>query len=373
MIATFLCENIQKKISFLNHVVSQKSQLVVLSNILIETNRGKLYISSTDLEIGLKIEIPANIKEEGGTTVPAKTFSELINMLPSGKITLEAKDGSLEVKTDKTKNVFQTIPKEEFPNLYEEMGEKIMDIPKDVMQNCFTKVVFSASSDIDRPALSGVLIKTSDDGNIVLVATDGFRLSFKNFNCKTEKETEEAIKKPIIVPARVLREAVMLKDEEKGMAMFIAKKNNQVLFQNGTALLVGRLIEAEFPNYERIIPQSFLTQFFFDREELQKAVKICAIFARETANIIKLSFKKDAAVVSANTPSVGENTVEVEGKLVGDENQIAFNARYLLDLFSNVSESEMVFEMNDPFQSGVFKIKDDSSFLHLIMPIRVQG
>lgn len=368
-----LSENLQKKLPFINRGISSKSQLPVLLNFLIETKEGKLFINSTDLEIGIQIEIPANIEIEGGTTVLAKTFLELINTLPTGKITIETKDKLLEVSTQKTKSVFQTIPKEEFPSLYEEKGEELARISKASLQKDFAKVIFSASTDTDRPALSGVLIKNNPDlENISIVATDGYRLSIEQLKQSPKTQNEELLEKPLLIPSRVLKEVLAVKDEGEEVIMYITRKNNQVLFQSGGTLIVGRLIEAEFPQYEKIIPKESITQFFFDREELQKAVKICSIFAREAANIVKFTLKKDAIIVSANIPSVGENTVEVEGKLVGEENQIAFNARYLLDLFSNLEENEMVLEMTGPLQPGVFKIKGDSSFLHLIMPIRVQ-
>lgn len=369
-----LSENLQKKISLVNRGISSKSQLPSLLNFLIEAKEGKLYISSTDLEIGIQVEIPASIEETGGTTVPAKIFLEVINTLPPGKIALQTINNLLELKTAKIKSVFQTIPREEFPALYEEEGEEIAKIPKESLQKDFTKVIFAASTDTDRPALSGVLVKIDKDlsNKILLVATDGYRLSLKQIDKTIRTTSKEADKKPLLIPSRALRELVAIKDDDKEVAMYVAQKNNQVLFQSDTTLLVGRLIEAEFPDYEKIIPKESSTQFFFDREELQKAVKICSIFARETANIVRLSLKKDSLVVSANAPSVGENTAEVEGKLTGEESEIAFNAHYLLDLLGSIEENEMVLEMTGPLHPGVFKIKEDSSFLHLIMPIRVQ-
>ena len=135
---------------------------------------------------------------------------------------------------------------------------------------------------------------------------------------------------------------------------------------------MGRLIEAEFPNYEKIIPTDFSTKTVFEKESLQKAIKTSYVFARQTASILKLSIKKDKIVVSANAPSVGSNTIEVDAKTTGEENEIAFNARYLLDLLSNIDADEMSYEMTGPLNPGVFKIVGDTSFLHLIMPIRVQ-
>lgn len=370
-----LSEDLQKKLPLVNHAVSSKSQLPILLNILLDAKEGKFKLQATDLEIGIEVEIPANIEEEGSTTVPAKVFSELIATLPAGKVTIQTKENLLEVSSAKTKSVFQTIPKDEFPKLYEEKGEEIIVIKKDKLQEDFGKVVFAANLDMSRPALSGILIK-KDDGedetSVLLVATDGYRLSLKHHKSDLTQRKISRLEKPLLVPARVMREVIGAKLDAGDISLFVSEKSNQVIFTQNDTTLIGRLIEAEFPNYDRIIPHDFGTTSMFDKEELQKAVKVCSIFARETANIIKLSFEKDKIIVSANTPNVGENTVELEAKLTGEENAIAFNARYLLDLFSNVDAEQMIFEMSGPLNPGVFKIVNDPTFLHLIMPIRVQ-
>ncbi len=364
-----LLSNLQGKLTYLNHAVSQKSQLPILLNFLLETEKDKLKISSTDLEIGIETSIPATIKEEGGITVPAKTFTELIHTLSEESVTLQTTDTTLEVISKKTKSRFQTISKNDFPKLYEEKGEKITVLKEEEVQKDFSSVIFAASQDIARPALSGVLVRKEDEG-FLLVATDGYRLSLKHY------KTPDNAAKPnesFIVPARVFRELLSIKEEKGDIGMYIATGSNQVLFEKGETLLVGRLIEAEFPRFEKIIPSDFSVSVLFEREEMQKAVKICSIFARDSANIIKLSLQKDGIVVSSQSPSLGENTVHVDAKLKGEENEIAFNARYLLDLFANLSEGEIVFEMAGPLNPGVFKIQNDKSYLHLIMPIRVQG
>jgi DNA polymerase-3 subunit beta len=203
-----------------------------------------------------------------------------------------------------------------------------------------------------------------------MVATDGYRLSLKdNIAIKTKKR--EAVD-GLLLSARVVRELASIKQEED-ISLFVSNKNNQAVFVQGETTLVGRLIEAEYPSYEKIIPTDFGTKAEFDKNEMQKAVKLCSVFARETANIVKISLKKDKVIVSANTPSAGENTAEIDAKTTGEENEIAFNARYLLDLFSNIEDENMTFEMAGPLSPGVFKIAGDNSFLHLIMPIRVQG
>ena len=368
MKALVVSEDLHKNISFLNHAVSVRSQLPVLSNILIETNENKINFSATDLEIGIQISINANVEENGRVLVSAKPLLDLFGSLPSVKdITIQTQDKSLIITTEKTRSSFQTSDPDEFPMLYEDKGKETAIIKGGEIQKDLVKVVFAASVDMARPALSGVLIRRSEN-ETTIAATDGYRLSLK----KMVLEGKEGEEQDIIVPARVLKEAMMFKDGGD-ISVYVSKKTNQIVFLQEGKLLVGKLIESKFPDYEKIIPQEHDTRVVFDKEEMQKAVKTSSIFAREANGIIRFSVTRDKITVSANTPSLGENRVEVEAKLEGEENEIAFNPRYVLELLSSIDEEEMVFEMTGPLNPGVFKIKDDSTFLHLIMPVRVQG
>ena len=368
MKVTFLSDTLQNKISFLNHAVSSHGQLPILSNFLLEAKAGKLTISATDLEIAISSSIPVNVEEEGRITIPAKNFSDLFSNLVNQKITLRLDNGTLKLTGEKIKASFQTMPAEDFPNLYEEKGEEIMTVKKTEIEEYILRVVFAAAQDSSRPALSGVMLD-KDKAEIVLVATDGYRLSLQRNAFKTTGE----LKEPLVIPARIIRELLFIKEEDALLKIFVAKTKNQILFTQGDTTLVGRLIEDTYPEYEKIIPTDFSTKTEVNKDELLNAIKICTVFARETANVIKLAVFKNKVVVSANSPSVGEDSVEIEAKTTGEENEIAFNAKYVLDILSAVSKEILVFEMTGPLNPGVFKIKDDNSFLHLIMPIRVQG
>jgi len=360
-------EVLKDKLLFVNHAITNKNQLPILLNILLVAKDNVLSLKSTDLEIGIQTNLSAEIIEEGAITVPAKTFNELIGSLTVETITLETKDNILLVTSKKTKSKFPTMPPEEFPRLYEEKGTLIASISSDKMKKEFGSVVFSASSDTARPALSGVLVKQEANG-FLLVATDGYRLSLKHYTVGAEDKLQLIEgDTSMLVPARVFKEVLALKEEGSKLLMYVSKEKNQLVFEQNETILIGRLIEAEYPNYEKIIPGDFSVRASFDREEMLKAVKICSIFARDTANIIKFSLQQDKIVVSA-----GDNTVDVDATIKGEENEIAFNTRYLLDALSNIEEEILEFEMTGPLNPGVFKIKDDTSFLHLIMPIRIQ-
>ena len=199
-----------------------------------------------------------------------------------------------------------------------------------------------------------------------MVATDGYRLSFKKDTGGEENEEK------FLMPSRILRELALLKDGGS-VSVRVSSKSNQIIFEQEDVIMVGRLIEAEFPNYQKIIPQDYSTKVIVDKKDFQSAVKTSAVFARETANIIKLSIQKNKIIVSASAPSVGETTIEVDAVVEGEENEIAFNVRYVLEFLSNTDGEKIIFEMTGPLNSGVFKIEGEPNYLHIIMPIRVQG
>ncbi len=368
MKATFLLENLLGKLSFLNHAVSSRPQLPILSAFLLRAGEGKLKILATDLEIGISTIIPASVGREGEVAVLAKPLSEFLGSVSEEKITIEKKENALEIKGAKTKASFNTMGEADFPRIFDEKGESIITIKKNAIIKELGRVVFAASTDSDKPAFSGVLVKKEED-RVLFVATDSHRLSLNK--SRSIKDANAGLKKPILVSSRTLR-ALLASKEEGDVEVFLSEKNNQVIFSQDETTLVGRLIEAEYPDFEKIIPNDFSTKAEFDREELLGALKATSIFSRDNANIVKMSIKKEGISLLAKSPTIGENTVEVGAKISGEENEIAFNSRYLLDLLQNLDDETMVFEMAGPLNPGVFKIANDDSFIHLIMPIRVR-
>jgi DNA polymerase III subunit beta len=370
MKVTIPLDKFKKQLAFINHAVSARSQLPILTNILLEVKADALLLSSTDLEIGILTEMAVVAEEVGSTTVPARTFTELIQSLSDDTITMKLEGSTLEVTSKKTKSLFQTIAASEFPKLFEEKGQEIATLDMKNLSHELGAILFSASTETTRPALAGILVKREEKG-FLLVATDGYRLSLKHYTGGVSTK-DGGVPDSLIVPARVFREVLGMKEDSESVSVFLEKDANQIIFEGNGATLVGRLIESEFPNFEKIIPTDHTTETAFSREELHKAVKICSIFARDSANIIKLSLKPTKIIVSSQTPSLGENTVEVDAVLTGEENDIAFNARYLLDALSNLPGDDLNFQMTGPLNPGVFKLKEDNSYLHLIMPIRIQ-
>ena len=366
MKVSFLLDNVNKKLPWVSRIVSSRSEMPILSSVLIEAAKGKIEISATDLETGIIIEAPANIEEEGRVVVSSKTFIEILGNLTGEKVNLETEDDKkIIIKTKNTKTTLSASSEEEYPKIYEEKGKEWARLSAEELEREIKRVVIAASVDGERADLSGVLIK-KDGSSKTFVATDGYRLSLQ---VKKEKGGEKE-EKEIIIPARLLRDQVSMR---AGVVQILySEKTNQVILKREEAVVVGRLIQAKFPDYQRILPTEYSTKAVFDRKEMQQAIKMCVVFAREASNVIKFSVGKNKITVSANAPTLGEGTVDVAAKVEGEENDIAFNARYLTELLANIDDEEMILEMTSPVAPGVFKIVGDDSFLHLIMPIRVQ-
>lgn len=364
-----LQENINKGLSIVNRFISPRAQLPVLANILFSAKNGKLKLGATNLESGISFEVGAKVEEDGEITVPAKTLVEFISSLPPEKIDFSLEENNLRVSCQKYQATIASLSATEFPPLPSSSGKQGLSFKTNEISSPFSWVTFAAAQDESRPVLSGVKIFGESKG-LTLAATDGFRLSV----CKLTK-TNLASPLDLILPARTLAEVVRILNEEKEeeFGLEITKEANQAIFSLGKAEIICRLLEGQFPSFEKIIPESSKTKIVVNRGELLSAVKTASIFAREAANIIKFVVQGSELRVMANAPQVGENITTVEAKIEGENGEIAFNSRFLLEYLTAVTGEEIIFEMSGPLSPGVFKTAGDETLLHIIMPVRVQG
>jgi len=370
-----LQENLVKALNIVCRLISSKSQLPVLNNILLVTEENRLKIASTNLEMGLISWIGGKIEKEGSITIPSKVFQEYVSSLPADKINLEIKENIVNLTCQSFKATFNGIAASEFPTLPKK-EESFFEFSGPVLKEVISQVAFASAADEGRPILTGVFIQVKDN-LLSFAATDGYRLSLKKIELE-EKENKKISKvRKLIIPARSLNELEkMIVDQEKQeknlVEIGLTKDENQVIFSLPDIELSTRLLEGEFPDYEKIIPGSFSSRIFLDKEEFGRAVRIASIFARDSANIVKFKFADDRLIISANSPQVGENISEIGVKIEGEGGEIAFNYRFLLDFLNSINAEEIIFEMNGPLNPGVFKVKDDQSLLHIIMPVRLQ-
>jgi len=369
-----LQENLNKGLSLVSRLVTSKAQLPVLNNILLVTDKGRLKLSATNLETGINYWLGAKIEKEGAISVPAKTLTEFVSLLPLEKVQLEVKESTLSIVSGSYSANLVGLPASEFPIIPTLKEEKTFSFSSENLLKGISQTIFAASQDEGRPVLTGVLFQIKDD-HLVLVATDGYRLSFKKM--KTNKNLREVkeFQKGLIIPARLLSELEKIisssqQKEEIGLA--ITSSSNQIIFITPEAEIVSRLIEGSFPEFEKIIPEKWTTKVVLEKESFLRAVRTASIFARESANIVKFKVQSSKFKISANAPQVGDNLVELDVKQEGEENSIAFNSRFLMDFLSSVETEGVCFEMTTPLNPGIFRPVEDSSYFHIIMPVRVQ-
>jgi DNA polymerase-3 subunit beta len=363
-----LQENLLKTLSRVGRIISSRSQLPVLQNILITAKKEGVVIAASNMEMSMLVAVNAKVEKEGAVCVSGKLLTELVTSLPHEAITLEEKEGSLLVSTNKSHASLSETPSAEFPQVHAEGGGKKLAMAPETILGTIGAVLYAASTDEGRPALAGVKMETSGK-ETTFVATDGYRLSLKKVELDKEKPVD------MIVPARAFAEIIKTIGEEKNTDDVTLEKtqDGQLLLSTGDTRVVSRLIDGEYPDYARILPKTHTTSATIDKTELLQAVKSASIVARDNANIVRLRVSSGGMTISANTPQVGQNTVDVDAAVDGDDADIAFNSRFLMEFLNNFPEDEVVFEMTGSLNPGVFRSKKDPTFLHIIMPVRVQG
>jgi DNA polymerase-3 subunit beta len=362
-------ENLARGLSVVSRAVSNRSTLPVLANVLLKTEDAGLKLTATNLEIGITYWVPGKIEADGATTVPAKLLTDLVNSLPTGDrvdLALQAGD-TLHLRCGRFETHIKGIDADEFPAIGAAGERPTTRVAQNVLRRALAETAFAAASDEARPILTGVLARFEGD-QLTLAAADNYRIAVK-----TIAILDPVPETSVVVPARALNElARILADVDDPVEIVLAAGKNQILFHLDGIDLVSRLIDGQFPNYQQVVPTSHTTRAVLDREELLRAVRPAALIAHESANIVKLQVSSDGEpgiTVSANA-EVGDHVGEVEAAVEGDGTTIAFNARYLADVLTNVAAEQFALELNGPLSPGVFKPIGDDRYIHVVMPVR---
>ncbi|HEX2756147.1 MAG TPA: DNA polymerase III subunit beta [Candidatus Limnocylindrales bacterium] len=361
-------ENLARGLSVVSRAVSNRS-LPVLTNVLLKTEDGGLKLTATNLEIGITYWVPGKIEIDGATSVPARLLTDLVNSLPGSEpISLELGDGeTLHIRAGRFESNIKGIPAEDFPTVQTAGERPITRVAQKVLRQALDETAFAAASDEARPILTGVLAKFEGD-QLTLAAADNYRIAVKTITILDPVEETS-----VVIPARALHElARVLADTDEPVSIVLAHSRNQLLFHIDGIDLVTRLIDGQYPNYQSVLPASHATRAVLDREELLRAVRPAALIAHESANIVKLGVGLDgdnAITVSANA-EIGDHVGRVEAAIEGDGTTIAFNARFLADVLTNVDAEQFALELNGPLSPGVFKPIGDDRYVHVVMPLR---
>ena len=338
------------------------SSLPALQGVYFRKEGKKLHLYSGNLNSFFHSTLAAEIEKEGSFIIEPKKLSEFVGFLSEGKLEIETNEKQLLIKSGKTNGRFPLLNIEDFP-LPPKIEEKEQKLKTEFLTHNLPLVLFSASSDETRPALSGVNFLTNEE--LILVATDGFRLSL--VKTKKEKQLPSAI-----IPADFLREITHLIKDEKEVDFSYSAKEKTILFRLGETEFYSRLIEGEFPPFEKVVPQEKKTTVKLEKEEFLRNVKLISVFARDFSYIIVLEVKKGGVRFMPKTTAGEENSSFQEGETEGEEQKVAFNYKFLLDLLNAADCKNIIIEILRSDAPVVFRMDNNQSFLHIIMPVRIQ-
>ncbi|MFH2040827.1 MAG: DNA polymerase III subunit beta [Chloroflexota bacterium] len=375
MKVTVLQETLAHGLSIVSRAVSPRSTLPVLSNVLVATDEGRLRLSATNLELGITCWIGAKIEEEGSTTVPSRTFVDLVGTLPAEQVSLNLNTAtqSLNVRAGASITDIKCIDSQEFPPMPVPEMDSAFQINVADFKEIIQQVAFAASSDEARPVLMGVLMNVEGD-KLTMAAADGFRLSVRHATLSSP------VPQPLsaIIPARALNELARIAAEGGEMiSMVLPKGRGQVVFRVKDTELVAQLIDGVFPDYQQIIPHSYKSRTILSTQSLLKACKQAEIFAREGSNVARFNIKSSGDLepgsveISAQAEETGSNETVVSATIDGSGLLIAFNVRFLREVLEVVRTPNVALETSAANSPGVIRPVGSDDFLHVIMPMHL--
>jgi DNA polymerase-3 subunit beta len=370
-----LQESLAHGLGIVSRAVSPRSTLPVLSNVLVASDEGRLRLSATNLELGITCWIGAKIEEEGSTTVPARTFVDLVGTLPQEQVNLSLTTATqtLNVKCGTSNNDIKCIDAQEFPPLAAPEGNGGVLLNAADFKDMVSQVVFAASLDEARPILMGVLMTVEND-QITMAAADGFRLSVRKGTLSQAASQSFSA----IIPAKALGElARIATDGSEMISLVMPKGRGQVIFRSKDVELVSQLIDGTFPDYQQIIPRSYKSRSVLSTPALLKACKQAEIFAREGTNVARLDIKSAGDLdpgtleISAQSEETGSNETVVTATVEGAGQLIAFNVKYLREVLEVIKAPNVALETSAANAPGVIRPVGDDTFLHVIMPMHL--
>ncbi len=349
-------------IQTVQNIITTKAALPILSNVLLETQTDGLKLTATDLDVGISCVVPVDTQEPGSITVPAKRFGDIIRELPSDYVDITTKKNNLvtiDVKSCQFK--IMGLGKEEFPKLPEFKDKEVIKLEQSLLKQMLNLTSFAVSLDETRYILNGILFKINKN-TFSLVATDGKRLAI------IEKKLNNPIDKDIymIVPIKTIHELNRNLQEEGELSMVLGA--NQAMFDLGNIVIISRLIEGEFPEYQQVIPPASDNVLKVERTEFLLAVKRASLLSTPDYQAIKLEVFKNKLVLSKSTPDVGESREEVSVDYQGKEMVIGFNPNYLIDVLKNLTEDRVGLELTDSEQPGVMRC---DGYVYIVLPMRL--
>jgi DNA polymerase III, beta subunit len=360
-----LLEGLQKT----QNVVSNRTTLPVLSNVLIETTDGGIRLATTDMEVSLRCDVAASVEKAGATTLPARRLLTIIRELPASEIQIEVDAKNIaSIRSGQSFFKIYGLARDEFPAFPVSSDAKTLTIKQSVLKDGLRKTSYAISMDETRYVLNGILFSLKES-TLKLVATDGRRLAL--FEEAIDAELAGKLDMDFIVPTKAINELQRLLADDGEVKVLVS--DNLVSFELNGSLLVSKLVDGNYPNYKQVIPSSedVKESVTLEREAFLTCVRRVSLLSSDKASSIRLNFTKNDIEVTANTPEVGEARESIAVAYRGRDFSIAFNPEYLMDPLKALPNDEVTLHLIDEMSPGVLKI--NSGFLYVIMPMRVSA
>jgi len=358
-------ENLNKGLSLVSNIANKSSNLPILNNVLLKADKDGLTLITTDLELGIKVSIRGKIDEEGEFTVDAKLLHNFVSFLPRENINLILKEDSLDIKSSNQETSIKGLAAEDFPLIPDMEKTNVVELPTQEFKKSLSQVLLAASLDTSRIEINAVNFNFKDN-NLTLAATDSYRLAEKKLELSNGQKTD------LIIPLKTLQELSRVLNEQAEKKLKIYFNENQILFEFDGVELTSRVIDGRYPDYNQIIPKEFKTEAKCDINKLVPAVKSVALFCKQGINDIRLNFdsKNQKIIIATASSNTGTSVAKVDAQIKGEDNDIVFNYRYLLDGLAQLGTTQVNVKINNNSSPGLIQPLGDDKYIYLVMPIR---
>jgi len=358
-----------RELQFFQQIVERKNTIPILANVLLEANGEEVKFLATDLEVGLRSKCQASISKSGSLTLPAKKLYEIVKALPETDVRIEQDKNGVKVAADRFDSRMQTLPREDFPTLPDASGSFSATLPRDVIKQMIAKTQFAITGEDTRYFLNGALFILKPD-SMSLVSTDGHRLALVSVprDAAGSKSEEERV----ILPRKTLLELARLLAESDGDIRY-ERGENHLFFDIGGRLLISRMIDGQFPAFERVIPKSNDKRVEFDRDRLTSAVRRVALLSNERSRAVKFQIDKGKVEIASSSPEFGEAKEQLPVDYTAAPVTICFNAQYVVDFLGAVETDSVALDFKDEMSQAVMSPvgAEGYSYTYVIMPMRV--
>lgn len=356
-----------EQLQTVGRVASTRSAIQALSGVQLSASGDHCELRATDMDVGLRVPLTADIVREGLVVLPARLLLDVVRSLPAPQVSLELRSAQQDVEVVSGTATFdiRTLRADDFPPFPEPDSEAMVSVPTEAFVSTALKVAGSASRDETRPVLTGIHVSASER-ELRMVATDSYRLSVK----ETPLEQSLSSGFEVNVPARALQELARVAAHAAEEELRVAVQRNQIVFLLGRTILSSRLIEGQFPNYRQLLPESFEHELRVASVELTEVVRRISLLAQKNAPL-RLAFTEGELTISAQTPDVGEARESLPVAFQGEALEIGFNAEFLRAGLEAIEEGDVLLKLISPLRPGLIEAADASGFQYLIMPIRL--